>query len=113
MSRAVPGLEDHLQPIETAALWLRQSSVEATSVLVKSLLEGTDLDTVKHKECVKEARPRNRKDRVLAEEAEVTRKMTGARRDVRKWLERVGECGAWITATQEKLQGNLRSRDKK
>ena len=102
MSRAVPGLGAHLQPIEdaiehdlilallgctaeqaakpdfrtllghgvkqgglnlrnrvTVAPRLRQSSVEATAVLVKSLLEGTDLDTVEHKECVKEARMRN------------------------------------------------------
>ena len=39
-----------------AAPWLWQSLVEATTVLVKSLLEETDLDTVEHKECVKEAR---------------------------------------------------------
>ena len=95
----------------TAAPRLRQSSVEATAVLVRSLLEGAGLDTVEHMECVKEARLRNKKDRVLAEEAEVTRQMAGARGDVRKRLERIGDCGAWITATPDKLQGTLLSRD--
>ena len=43
---------------------------------------------------MKEARLRNRTDCVLAEEAKVTRQMAGARGDVRKRLERIGECGA-------------------
>ena len=47
-------------------------------MLVKSLLDGTDLDTVEQKECVHEARLRSRKDDVVAEEAEVTQQMTGA-----------------------------------
>jgi hypothetical protein len=154
MSRAVPGLETHLQPIEdaiqgkfipalmgctveeaaridfrtllthgvkqgglnlrnpvAAAPKLRQSSVEATAVLVKSLLEGTALDTEEHKECVREARRKNKKERVEAEKAEVQRQMAAARADVRKRLERIGECGMWITATPNNLHGTLLSRD--
>ena len=60
---------------------------------------------------MKEARLRNKKDRVLAEEVEVTRQMTGARGNVRKRLERIWDCGTWITAAPDKLQGTLLSRD--
>ena len=88
---------------------LRQISVEVTVVLVKSLLEGTDLDTVEHRECVKEARLKNKKERVEAEEAKVQRQMAAARRNVRKQLEQIGECGTWITATPDKLKGTLLS----
>ena len=38
--------------------------------------------------------------------------IVGARDDVRKRLERIGECGAWITAAPDKLQGTLLSRNK-
>ena len=40
-------------------------------MLVKSLLEGTYLNAVEHKECVKEAWLRNKKEWVLVEEAKV------------------------------------------
>ena len=91
----------------TAAPWLRQNLVEATAAMVKSLLKGDDPNTVEHNECVKEARLWKRKDRVLAEEVEVTRQMARARSDVRKQLARIRDCGACITAVPDKLQVTL------
>ena len=67
------------------------------------------LDTVEHRECAKEARRKNKKERVEAEEAEVQQQMAAARGDMRKRLERIGEYGAWITANPDKLQGTLPS----
>ena len=40
-------------------------------MLVKFPLKGTNLDTVEHRECVKEARWKNKKERVEAEEVEM------------------------------------------
>ena len=44
-----------------AASRLCESSVEATTVLMKSLLEGAALDTVEHRGCVYKARWTNKK----------------------------------------------------
>ena len=94
-----------------AVMRLCQSSMEATTMLVKSLLKGMALDTVKHRECVKEAQRKRKKEQVEAKEAGVQRQMAAAKTDVWKRLERNGECGAWIASTLDKIQGTLLSRD--
>ena len=54
----------NLRNLVVAAPWQRQGLVEATPVLVDSLLDGMNLDTVEHREIVIEARRKNKKKRV-------------------------------------------------
>jgi hypothetical protein len=54
----------NLRNLVAAAPWLRQGLVEAIPVLVDSLLDGMNLDTVEHREIVIEARRKNKKKRV-------------------------------------------------
>ena len=46
---------------------LHQASKEATAALAKSLREGGQLDSVEHKQCVRAAGAKARKERVAAE----------------------------------------------
>ena len=57
-------------PVE-GAMRLHQSSAEASSVLVKSLREGSALNGIEHKQCVQKAGTEARKERTEAEKAKV------------------------------------------
>ena len=87
----------------------RQSSVDATATLVKSLMEHSELDSVAHRECVKLARLTARSERILAEVDVVDGMKVGARRDVVKRLDRIGSTGAWLTAMPDCFNGTLLS----
>ncbi|KAL7523721.1 hypothetical protein ACHAWF_002319 [Thalassiosira exigua] len=86
-----------------------QSSAEASSVLVKSLLEGGALDGIEHKQCVRAAGTKARKERTEAEKAKVGEMAGEAGRAVTKRLERIGKTGAWLTVMPHKLHGTLLS----
>jgi hypothetical protein len=135
LSRAVPGVEGHLQPIEDAiqgkfipalmgltgaetfdndmrALFAnsvkqgglnlrdpvvaaprhRQSSLEGSAVLVKSLRPGGELDSVEHQECTRRAGRKARKLRIEGEKALVAAQLAAAPKRVQKRLKRIG-CG--------------------
>ncbi|KAL7523483.1 hypothetical protein ACHAXR_000201, partial [Thalassiosira sp. AJA248-18] len=109
LCRCVPGVEEHLQPVEDAiqhhlipalllvkpeevkedfrrllthsvkqgglnirdpaasAARLHQSSLEACETLVASLMENSDLSSAAHKQCVRQAGAKARKERIEAE----------------------------------------------
>ncbi|KAL7532246.1 hypothetical protein ACHAWF_004097, partial [Thalassiosira exigua] len=88
---------------------LHHSSRGASSVLVKSLREGGELDSVEHKQRVRAARTMARNERGLEEEARVARILEGSPRDIKKRLERIGETGGWLTVMPHKLHGTILS----
>ena len=88
---------------------LLQASSEASEVLVASLLGNTTLDSVEHKACVRTAGAKARKERVDGEKEAVKGMMVGASRMLKKRLERIGETGAWISMTPNRLNGTLLS----
>jgi len=89
---------------------LYQASKEATAVLVKSLREGGELDSVEHRQCVRAAAKRARNERMLGEEAFLEELAKGSSKAIQKRLERIVETGAWITAPPSALMGTLLSR---
>ncbi|KAL7524012.1 hypothetical protein ACHAXR_000406, partial [Thalassiosira sp. AJA248-18] len=88
---------------------LHQSSLEACESLVASLMANTPLGSEEHKQCVRKAGTKTLKERVDSEKAFVKEMMEGASKKVKKWLERIGETGAWLSASPNQLDGNLLS----
>jgi len=88
---------------------LHQSSLEACESLVASLMANTPLGSEDHKQCVRKAGAKARKERVESEQAFVKELMVGASKKVKKRLERIGETGAWLSASPNQLDGNLLS----
>ena len=86
---------------------LHKSSSNASEVLVRSLKEGVALDSVLHKQCVRKAGIKARKERCEEEKAFVKSLMEKAPKAVKKRLERMGETGTWLTVTPNKLNGTI------
>jgi hypothetical protein len=95
-------------PVEGAEA-LHEASSAAGVVLVESLKTGSELDLELHKQCVREAGAEARKRRADAEKAKVEQMKASGSKPVKKRLERIGQCGAWLTTTPNKLNGNLLS----
>jgi hypothetical protein len=95
-------------PVEGAAR-THQASVEAGETLVASLMAGGELDLELHQQTVRKAGATARKERVEGEQAFLKGMMATSSRAVKKRLERIGECGAWLSTTPNKLNGNLLS----
>ena len=88
---------------------LFQGSSEASKVLVKSLMTASALDSVEHKQCVRQAGAKARKERVESESEFVKVLMAGSSKAEKKRLERIGETGAWLTAMPNLLNNTLLS----
>ncbi len=95
-------------PVEGAAR-THQASVEAGETLVSLLLEGGSLDLELHQATVKKAGSAARKDRVEGELAFLKGMIASSSKTVKRRLERIGRTGSWLTATPNKLNGNLLS----
>ena len=88
---------------------LYQSSLEASAVLVKSLVEHGNLDSTEHKQCVRKAGATARKERMESEEKAVESLKASAPKAVKKRMDRIGKTGAWLTAVPNLLDGTLLS----
>ena len=95
-------------PAESAARHF-QASREGAELLVASLLANGTLDSEGHRGRVRKAGAAARKERVDAETVVIEEMRASARKIERKRLERIGECGSWITRTPHKLTGTLLS----
>ena len=84
-----------------------QASVEAGGTLVASLKAGSELDLELHQQTVRKAGAEARKERVDAEKKFLAELMAKASKAEKKRLERIGECGSWLTAVPNKLNGNV------
>lgn len=65
-------------------------------MLVESLMVGSSLDSVEHKQCVRQAGAKARKEGVKAEVAFVDGLKDGASKAAKKKLERIGKTEAWL-----------------
>ena len=81
----------------TADARLNQASVEASVVLVESLLGNGELNSVGHKDTVREAFAAARKENVGGKIEAVKVMLTAASKVVAKRLGRIGKAGEWLT----------------
>lgn len=72
-----------------------------------SLKAGSELDLELHQQTVRKAGAEARKERVDAEKKFLAELMAKASKADKKRLERIGECGSWLTAVPNKLNGNV------
>ena len=96
---------------EIGADRLFQASEEVLEVLVTSLMVNTDLDFVQHRACVHKAGTDARKEKVRKDKEKLKLMSEGASKRVKKRLDRIGECGIWISMMPHKLHGTILSRD--
>eukprot|EP00804_Cyclotella_cryptica_P017895 CCRYP_001275-RA/>CCRYP_001275-RA protein AED:0.09 eAED:0.08 QI:0/-1/0/1/-1/1/1/0/754 len=84
---------------------LHQTSTEATSLLVESLVSNSQLDNEAHLGCVRGAGNAGRKARIEDGKAVVEDISQRRGPKVRKRLERMMETGAWLTAIPDRMSG--------
>eukprot|EP00804_Cyclotella_cryptica_P015633 CCRYP_003626-RA/>CCRYP_003626-RA protein AED:0.41 eAED:0.41 QI:0/0/0/0.66/0.5/0.33/3/0/308 len=84
---------------------LHQTSTEATSLLVESLVPNSQLDNEAHLGCVRGAGNAGRKARIEDGKAVVEDISQRRGPKVRKRLERMMETGAWLTAIPDRMSG--------
>ena len=82
---------------------LYQASINASEILVSSLLANTPLDSVEHQICVRQAGATARKERVEGEKTMVEQMMIGASKISKKRLERIGDTGSWLTVLPDRV----------
>ena len=70
------------------------------------------LDSVQHRACVRKAGTDACKEKIEKEKASLKLMNKGASKKTRKRLDRIGECGIWISMMPHKLHGTLLTRDK-
>ena len=90
---------------------LHETSRVATGILAEWLFQRSRLDLEAHQRRVKETgakaqNQRREKDLIILG---VMKEREGASRAEKKRLEGIGECGAWLTCSPNKLAGNLLS----
>jgi len=88
------------------ALSLNTTSKEASSVLVKALVEGTELSLAGHRASVKKASALARLSKKMDEEATVAVRKGQANAKEKKRLSRIAGCGAWLTRLPTRFEGN-------
>ena len=88
------------------ALSLNTTSKEASSVLVKALVEGTELSLAGHRASVKKASALARLSKKMDEEATVAARKGQANAKEKKRLTRIAGCGAWLTRLPTRFEGN-------
>lgn len=89
---------------------LFEASEAATALLVDSLLNGTDLGIESHRQCVRSAAAKMRKER-LEEESCFLLERTKRSKAERAKLESAAESGAWLTAMPRRINGTEMSMD--
>ena len=87
------------------------SSEATTASLGTSLLDGTDLEPVTHRGQVRAASVEARKEKVETQQATVERMKVNAPKKVIKRLDRIGQCGIWLSIPPNKLSGTCLSFD--
>ena len=97
-------------PVEGANR-LFEASEAASGVLVASLLDGTELPSIIHRGQVPEASVTIRKEKMEGEKAVVAGMKEGAPKRTIKRLERIGQCGIWLSIALLKLSGTTLSFD--
>ena len=90
---------------------LHQASVEASTVLVASLMTNSTLNAGEHRACVRSAGATARKERLDREEAAVKAMVEVSSKAVGKRLERIGETGSWLTVLPDRLNKTCLSAD--
>ena len=85
---------------------LNETSKEATKVLVKALVEGTDLSLTGHRKSVQKVAAMVRASKKAEEAATVATRKGHATAKEKKRLERISECGAWLTRLPTPFEGN-------
>ena len=83
-------------PVEGAD-GLFEASEAASGVLVASLLDGTDLESVTYRGQVRAASVTARKEKMEREKAVVEEMKVGGPKKTIKRLERIGQCGIWLS----------------
>ena len=78
----------------------------ALSVLVKALVEGTELSLVGHRKSVKKARAMVQVSKKEEELITVVARKGQATAKEKKRLTRVSEYGAWLTRLPARIEGN-------
>ena len=88
-----------------------QSSLEESSLPVKSLRAGGEVDSVEHQECTRRAGHEAQKLRIKEEKALFVAQMNAALKRVQKRLERIGsdKMGSWLTVAPERHSNTLLS----
>ena len=92
---------------ETGVDQLFQLLAKASEVLVTSLMANAALDSVQHRSCVQKAGTDARKEKIEKEKEALKLMSEGALKKTRKRLDRIGECGIWISMMPHKLHGTL------
>ena len=100
----------NLRNPETGADRLFQAPAEASEVLVTSLMADAAMDSVQHRTCLRKVGTDARKERVKKEKEALQLMIEGALKTMKKRLDRIGECGIWISMMPHKLHGTLLSR---
>jgi len=97
-------------PVEAAPL-LYESSVNASSILVESLLTGGNLNQKAHRENVRQAGKSAKKARLVAEMASLEDMKRRAGWRDKKRLERIPQTGAFLTVRPSRRDGTELERD--
>jgi hypothetical protein len=90
---------------------MHAASTLAAKILMALLQEGTKLDLQHHQQCVQKAGAIARKLRADTATAFVTELKRSSPKAEKKRLERIGQCGAWLTQRLHRLNGNLLSKE--
>ena len=85
---------------------LNATSNESSHVLVKALVEGTDLSLTGHRKSVQKVAAMVRASKKAEEAATVATRKGHATAKEKKRLERISECGAWLTRLPTHFEGN-------
>ena len=88
------------------AMALNLTSKEASKVLVKALVEGTDLSLAGHRKAVKKASTTAQACKRANEEATVATMKGQASAKEKNRLARISGCGAWLTRLPTGFKGN-------
>ena len=88
------------------------ASESASGTLVASMIHGMILEPVTHRGQVRVASVALRKDKVTKEKATVELMKVGAPKKLAKRLERIGQCGIWLSVAPLKLGGSCLFFDK-
>ena len=80
-------------------------------MLVTSLMANAALDSVQHRACVRKVGTDARKEKIQKEKEALKLMSEGPSKKTKKRLDRIGECGIWISMMPHKLHGTLLTQD--
>ena len=85
---------------------LNVTSKEASQVLVKALVDGTELSLTGHRKSVKKAAATAQASKKAEEAVTVAARKGQATAKEKKRLTRISECRAWLTRLPTRFEGN-------